>query len=85
MLTKRAEILFDPKEYDRLKEVAKKERKSVGSLIRDAIRRIYLVHDQAEKKAAVKWIISQKMDFEDWETEKNKIIRSRVRAAKRNL
>jgi len=36
-LTKRVPVLFSPEEYAKLKEVARKRRKTMGALIREAV------------------------------------------------
>ncbi|MBI3988740.1 MAG: hypothetical protein HY347_03895 [candidate division NC10 bacterium] len=39
MLTKRVQILFDPVEFERLQKIARREKKSVGALIREVVAR----------------------------------------------
>lgn len=42
MLTKRVQVLFDPVEFERLQRIARREKKSVGALIREAVARSLL-------------------------------------------
>lgn len=42
MLSKRVLVLFDPTEYKALKDIALKEKKSVGKLIRESVRKVFL-------------------------------------------
>ena len=39
--TRRAQVLLEPEEYDRLEEIAQREHVSVSGLIRDAVRLRY--------------------------------------------
>lgn len=41
--TKRAQVLMEPLEYERLEEIARQRGTSVGELFRTAVRRLYLV------------------------------------------
>jgi hypothetical protein len=79
MLSKRVEILFDPKQYAELERVARQDGKSVGALIREAVERLYLAPSRKERLEAVKWLTSQNMDFPPWEEVKEIIIREKIR------
>jgi hypothetical protein len=76
MLSKRVEVLFDPKQYASLEEEARRRGKSVGSLVREAVEREYLVPSQQERKAALKELLSIKLDIGSWEEAKELILRS---------
>jgi len=54
MLTKRVEILLDPAEIGALHRLAKKTKKSVGALIREAVKEKYLTPSSHERIAALK-------------------------------
>ena len=74
-LTKRVELLLDPKQYALLEQIARVRKKSVGGLIRQALEREYLRPTQKERRAAVEHLLSQETDFGgDWEEVKQAII-----------
>ena len=66
-LSRRVELLFDPKEYSDLEEVARSRGESVGALIRHAVKTYYIQPALKEKQVAARLIISQEMDFGSWE------------------
>ena len=72
-LTKRVELLFDPKLYDHLEELAQSRGESVAALIRSAVARQYLQPSLEKKRAAAKAIISQEIDVGSWEEVKASI------------
>lgn len=78
MLTKRVEILLEPSEMQALQRHAKKARKSVGSLIRDAVKEKYLTPSSQERLAAVKRLTSPKraVNFPPWDELKKELERS---------
>jgi hypothetical protein len=78
MLSKRVEVLFDPKQYAELERVAHQNGKSVGGLIRDAVERLYLQPSREERLKAVERLVSQNFDFGSWEEVKEEIIRSKI-------
>jgi hypothetical protein len=78
MLSKRVEILFDPKQYAELECEARRRDKSVGSLVREAVEREYLQPTRRQKLAAVRRLTSQQMDWPPWEELKEAIIRAKV-------
>ncbi len=69
MLEKRLEILFEPSEYELLKSIAVQEHRSVGEIIREAVREKYLVGSDAEKEAAMQRVLSGKyaLDWPEWD------------------
>ena len=50
MLTRRTNILFDDNLWDLLTSVAKREKSSVGEVVRNAVRRIYSDDSLIEQK-----------------------------------
>jgi hypothetical protein len=76
MLSKRVEVLFDPKQYTELERVARRDGKSIGCLVRDAVEREYLLPSREERKAALKELLSIKLDIGSWEEAKELILRS---------
>ncbi len=79
MLSKRVEVLFDPKQYTALEQEARRRGKSMGWLIREAVERLYLAPSRQERLEAVKWLTSQNLDLPPWEEAKEIIIREKVR------
>jgi hypothetical protein len=78
MLSKRVEILFDPKQYAELECEARRRDKSVGSLVREAVERLYLQPSREERLQAVERLVSQNFDFGSWEEVKEEIIRGKI-------
>lgn len=76
MLSKRVEVLFDPKQYAELEQRAQRDGKSVGALIREAVEREYLRPSREERQAALKALLSIKLDISSWEEAKELILRS---------
>ena len=79
MLSKRVEVLFDPKQYTALEQEARRRGKSMGWLIREAVERLYLAPSRQERLEAVKRLTSQNLDLPPWEKAKEIIIREQVR------
>jgi len=75
MLKKRVEVLFEPSEYHRLEEMAQAERRSVGSLVREAVERYVLRPAREERHEALEWILSGEDDLGSWEELKEAISR----------
>jgi len=78
MKTRKAQILMEPDEYKRLERIAKRERKSVSELIRDAVRDRYLGRDEERSKAADA-IGAMSLDLDDWEKLKRELEDERAR------
>ncbi len=79
MLTKRLEILFDPKEFEILKKKATEEGKSVANLVRETLKEKITDSSIKEKENALKRLFSPSMetDFDEWKEEKKRIIKTR--------
>ena len=75
MLSKRVEILFDPAEMEALRRQAKKAKKSVGALIRDAVKEKYLTPSAKERKEALKRLFSPQraVNFPSWKELKKEL------------
>lgn len=78
MLSKRVEVLFDPKQYASLEEEARRREKSVGALVREAVDKQFLQPTRRQKLAALRRLTSQQMDWPPWEELKEEIIKSKV-------
>jgi hypothetical protein len=76
MLSKRVEVLFDPKQYAGLEQEARRRGESVGSLVREAVERQYLLPSREERRTALKELLSIKLDISSWEEAKELILRS---------
>ena len=81
MLTKRLEILFDPKEFEMIKRKAKAEGKSVAGLVRKVLKEKIIEKDIKQKEAILRRLFSPSMEtpFDAWEEEKKGIIRGRAK------
>ncbi|OGQ84134.1 MAG: hypothetical protein A3F90_17925 [Deltaproteobacteria bacterium RIFCSPLOWO2_12_FULL_60_19] len=75
MLSKRVEILLDPAEMEALRRQAKKARKSVGALIREAVKEKYLMPTAKERKEALKRLLSPEhaVSFPSWKKIKKEL------------
>ena len=49
---KRVEVLFEPQQYKRLEEVAQREGKAVGALIREAVEKYVVAPSEEERERA---------------------------------
>lgn len=76
MLKKRLEILFEPSDYHQLEEIARLRRRSVGSLVREAVEKYVLQPTHEQKRSALQWILSGEDDLGSWEELKGAISRS---------
>ncbi len=87
MLKKRVEVLFEPSQYRRLEEIAQAKKRSVGSMIREAVAKYVSGPTEERRRQAAEWIASQ--TFEeiggDWEQVKREIIEERVREIEKSL
>lgn len=68
MLTKRVEILLEPTEMEALRRQARRSKKSVGALIREAVKEKYLTPTSKEREAAVRRLLSVEcqIDLPPW-------------------
>ncbi len=81
MLTKRLEILFDPKEFEAIRKKAEVEGKSISSLVREAVKEKITEKDTKQKYQALKRLFDLTMEtsFDEWKEEKEKIIKTRIK------
>lgn len=66
-LSKRAQILFSPGEYARLKEEARRSKSTIGELVRRAVSQAYFQKTDSCKMEAAKRLVSMKLPVDDWE------------------
>lgn len=72
--TRRLQILLEPEQFQRLELVSEKTGTSMGSLVRDAIDRYYPGFSLPKKAAVERFLGSQPVPMDDWETEKERMI-----------
>ena len=73
-LKKRVEVLFDLEKFAYLERLARREKTSVGNLIREAVNKVYLDADVEKRREAVRWLTSQNFDFRgDWDKLKEEL------------
>jgi len=75
MLSRRVEILLDPAEMEALRRQAKKAKKSVGALIREAVKEKYLTPTTKERKEALRRLLSPQraVNFPSWKKIKKEL------------
>ena len=75
MLSKRVEILLDPAEMEALRREAKKAKKSVGALIREAVKEKFLTPTSKDRKEALKRLLSAQraISFPSWKKIKKEL------------
>lgn len=66
-MTKRVEVLFPPEDYEALRQEAERRGESIGELLRDAARRMYLNPSSEERDAAFDRLMSREVDIGTWE------------------
>lgn len=67
-LTKKTMVLFDPEQYRELEDIARRERTSVGDIIRRAVRETTLArHNIEEARAAARELVAADEDMGSWE------------------
>ena len=74
-LKKRVEVLFDAEKYTYLEQLARREKTTVGKLIREAVEKVYLEETRQKRWEAFKRLTSEEFDFGDWETIKEDMLR----------
>jgi len=75
-LTSRITVLLSPKERERLETIARQNHTSLGALIREALRKIYLKDSEDARKEAADYLCSLELAVEDWEKMEKEIINS---------
>ena len=77
-LTKRLQILLSPEQYKKLELYAKKERKSVASVIREAVDKMLSQRTKSEKKKAVERMVARELPVEDWKKMEEEIMKGAI-------
>ena len=85
-LDNRVEVLFDKENYSYLEHLAKRDKTSVGKLIREAVATVYLEKETEQKRGALKQALEMDpVDFgpnwaeTSWEEFKEEIAEERYR------
>jgi len=83
-LERRVQVLFNPEEYEQLEMFARNERRSVGSIVRESVRRTLSIPVSA-RQAAVERLLaradsSPASPVGDWENVKDGFERESLRA-----
>jgi hypothetical protein len=75
MLDKRLEVLWAKEEYGKLRGVSRQTGQSVGHLVREAVRRVYLTPADDTRRRAGERLLSGEfgMDWPDWPTLKKEL------------
>lgn len=76
MLKKRVEVLFEPSEYRRLEEVARAQKRSVGSVVREAVEKHVVRPTEEERRKAIEWFAAQRGPVGSPEEIKEEILRA---------
>jgi hypothetical protein len=73
--SKRVEILLEPAELEALRRHAKKAKKSVGALIREAVKEKFLTPTLKDRKEALKRLLSvqRAINFPSWKNIKKEL------------
>jgi predicted DNA-binding protein len=77
MFTERTQVLLSRDQVERLKRIAARDRRSVGSVIREAVDR-YLETVPERRSEAARRITAMELPVADWETMKAEILRGRL-------
>ncbi|MFB3921364.1 MAG: ribbon-helix-helix protein, CopG family [Terriglobia bacterium] len=64
--TRRTQILMNPEEFRRLRELARRKKTSVGELVRNAVRATYLKPQNSDRKAIVEAILRMNLPTISW-------------------
>ena len=85
MRNKRVEVLFEPKEYSQLEQIARVKKRSVGSLVREAVAKYVAGPDQEKRRKAVEWFAKQRGPVGSPEEIKRDIVDAQYEAILKSL
>ena len=77
MFSERTQVLLSPAQVAKLKQIATREGRSVGAVIRDAVDSYVDPGDDARHRAA-QAITSMNLPVDDWDVMKAEILRSQI-------
>lgn len=77
MLTERTQVLLSKEQIARLKRVARREHRSVGAVIREAVD-AYTAQAADRRQAAIRRLVAMDAPVADWEVMKEEILRGAI-------
>lgn len=77
-LTKRMQLLLSPEQYRKVQLYAKRHKKSIGLVIREALEKYLLERPKSEKKKAVVRLLSKELPVADWEEMEKEIMEGAI-------
>jgi hypothetical protein len=76
MFSERTQVLLSPQQVERVQRIARREGKSVGAVIRDAVDAYTWTPDD-RRRAAIDRMMALELPVDDWEVMKAQILESR--------
>jgi predicted DNA-binding protein len=76
MFSERTQVLLSPEQVDRLKRLARRDGRSLGAVIRDAVDAYTL--GTADRHAAIERLLSLEAPVDDWSVMKEEILRGAI-------
>ena len=76
MYSERTQVLLSPEQVDRLKRLAKRDGRSLGAVIRDAVDAYTL--GTADRHAAMEHLFALGAPVDDWDVMKAEILRGAI-------
>jgi len=77
MFSERTQVLLSPEQLARLKRIAEKDGRSVGSVIRDAVDS-FVEAEPDRRQRALKRLLAMNAPVEDWDVMKAQILKSQL-------
>ena len=74
MFSERTQVLLSKEQLARLKRLAKRDKKSVGAVIRDAVDVHTAAPDDRERQAALRRLMAMEAPVDDWPVMKAQIL-----------
>jgi len=75
---RRTQVLLPEEEYERLKEVAHEQRRSIGSLVREAVAKQFPRGSREARLAAVRQLAEMQLPVADWAEMEEEIMRGAI-------
>jgi len=76
MYSERTQVLLSPEQVDRLKRLARRDGRSLGAVIRDAVDAYTM--GTADRHDAIERLLSMEAPVDDWEVMKAEILRGAI-------
>ncbi len=77
MFTERTQVLLTPAQLARLKRIAERDGRSVGSVIREAVDS-FVEAEPDKRQRALKRLLAMNAPVDDWEVMKAEILKSQL-------